>query len=43
MVTFNLSDQEGLHLVDLFGCKIASLPITYLGLPLHFKKPSTID
>lgn len=43
MIPLNLSDQEGSHFAQLFGCKVTCLPITYLGLPLHYKKPSLLD
>lgn len=43
MVPFNLADHEGTILANLFGCKIACLPITYLGLSLHYKRPSILD
>lgn len=35
MVPLNLTDLEGQQLAQIFGCDISSLPITYLGLPLH--------
>jgi hypothetical protein len=38
MVPFNISDTEGEHLADILDCKLSHLPITYLGVPLHFKK-----
>jgi hypothetical protein len=38
MVPLNISDEQGLHLANYLGCKLTHLSITYLGLPLHFKK-----
>lgn len=43
MVPLNLNPAEGEVLASIFGCKTAKLPLTYLGLPLHFKKPSIKD
>lgn len=43
MVLLNLTDLEGQQLAQIFCCDISSLPITYLGLPLHYKKPSLTD
>ena len=43
MIPLNLSPSEGTALAAIFGCKMATLPLTYLGLPLHFKKPSLTD
>ncbi|XP_078149679.1 uncharacterized protein LOC144544998 [Carex rostrata] len=43
MVPLNLSAHEGYQLAQIFGCKVTHLPITYLGLPLHYKKPSLFD
>ncbi|XP_078170754.1 uncharacterized protein LOC144565020 [Carex rostrata] len=43
MVPLNLLVQEGHHLAQIFGCTVSCLPITYLGLPLHYKKPKLID
>jgi hypothetical protein len=38
MIPLNISKIEGLQLAGIIGCKLSSLPITYLGVPLHFKK-----
>jgi hypothetical protein len=38
MVPLNIFFEEGANLVDILECKISSLSITYLGVPLHFKK-----
>jgi hypothetical protein len=38
MITLNIFLEEGANLTDILGCKISSLPITYLGVPLYFKK-----
>ena len=37
-------DLETVHsLAHLFTCPIGNLPIKYLGVPLHFEKPSRED
>jgi Reverse transcriptase (RNA-dependent DNA polymerase) len=41
MVHLNIFSREGAKLADILGCKISSLPITYLGVPLYFKKLKT--
>jgi hypothetical protein len=35
LIYLNLNESEGNHLVEILGCKIGSLPIKYLGTPLH--------
>jgi hypothetical protein len=37
MIPLNITKEMGTHLASLFGCKIGHLPITYLGIPLHWK------
>jgi hypothetical protein len=37
-IPLNLSESEGTQLANILGCKIASLLITYLGVPLHWHK-----
>jgi len=37
--SLNLSDNKAHLLAEAFGCKIESLPCTYLGLPLGTTKP----
>ena len=39
LVPLNLSDDKAALLAGVFGCKIESLPFTYLGLPLGTTKP----
>jgi len=39
LVPLNLSDNKAHLLAGAFGCKIESLPFTYLGLPLGTTKP----
>jgi hypothetical protein len=39
LVPINVSTEKATHLAGLFGCKIESLPFTYLGLPLGTTKP----
>ena len=43
MVPINLNAQKLNHLASTFGCKIGSLPFTYLGLPLGLTKPRVDD
>lgn len=38
IVPLNLIEEEGQQIAAILGCKLVSLPITYLGLPLHWKK-----
>jgi Reverse transcriptase (RNA-dependent DNA polymerase) len=38
IIPLNISETEVLQLVGILGYKLSSLPITYLGVPLHFKK-----
>jgi hypothetical protein len=38
LVPLNLTQIEGLQLANIIGCKIVTLPITYLGVPLHWHK-----
>lgn len=38
MVPLNISDQHGQLLARQLGCKVAQLPINYLGVPLFWKK-----
>jgi hypothetical protein len=40
LVPINMSDNRASHLANTFGCKVASMPFTYLGLPLGTTKPS---
>jgi hypothetical protein len=39
LVPLNLSDEKAQQLAGVFGCKLESLPFTYLGLPLGTTKP----
>jgi hypothetical protein len=43
MVLINLNLEEANNLADTFGCKVESLPFTYLGLPLGTTRPSVAD
>jgi hypothetical protein len=40
LVPINMSSARADHLASLFGCKVGSMPFTYLGLPLGTTKPS---
>ena len=43
LVPLNISDTEALYFANQLGCKLEHLPITYLGVPLHWKKLSCSD
>jgi hypothetical protein len=43
LVPINISKEEAQTLATSFGCKVESLPFTYLGLPLGTTKPSVDD
>jgi hypothetical protein len=38
MVSLDISNDEGESSVNILGCKLSQLSITYLDIPLHFKK-----
>jgi predicted metalloenzyme YecM len=38
MIPLNIFETERLQLANILGCKLSSLSITHLGVPLHFKK-----
>jgi hypothetical protein len=35
-----MTDARALHMANTFGCKVGSMPFTYLGLPLGTTKPT---
>jgi hypothetical protein len=39
LVPLNLSPEKALQLAGVFGCKLESLPFTYLRLPMGTTKP----
>jgi hypothetical protein len=43
MVPINTSQQKVQDLADEFGCKVESLPFTYLGLPMGTTRPQVYD
>ena len=43
MIPINLEQQEALDLAQLMNCQIASMPFTYLGLPMGTTKPTMKD
>lgn len=43
MIPLNLTEEKANHLASTFGCKLGSLPFTYLGLPLGTTKPKVVD
>jgi hypothetical protein len=40
LIPLSLTDNEGTFFVEQLGCKLSSLPLMYLGMPLHWKKLS---
>ena len=36
MIPLNLSAQVSSRLASILGCKLTTLPITYLGVPIHW-------
>lgn len=43
LIPLNISDTLACNLSNQLGCQTSSLPITYLGVPLHWKKLSPSD
>lgn len=43
LVPLNISQELANSLSSQLGCQLTSLPITYLGVPLHWKKLNTSD
>jgi hypothetical protein len=43
LVPINMNAEETQHLASTFGCKIGTMPFTYLGLPLGTTRPSVQD
>lgn len=43
LVPINMDNSRASHLANTFGCKVGSMPFTYLGLPLGTTKPSLLD
>ena len=43
MFPLNLSDLQCEELATVLGCKVASLPLTYLGVPINNKALTDID
>lgn len=41
IIPLNISKREVINLANRLGYKIANLPISYLGVPLHWKKIAT--
>jgi hypothetical protein len=35
-----MTDARALHMANTFGCKVGSMPFTYLGIPLGTTKPT---
>ena len=43
LVVLNIEDEEANTISHLFGCPLGSLPMRYLGVPLHFDKLTRED
>jgi hypothetical protein len=43
LIPINISNHRAQELADIFGCVVASMPFTYLGLPMGTAKPTTTD
>jgi hypothetical protein len=43
LVPINIDTEHAQTLAQSFGCKVASLPLTYLGLPLGTTRPTVND
>lgn len=43
LVPLHMTNVEGNKLADLFGCKVAKLPLKYLGVPFTDKKLTLAD
>jgi hypothetical protein len=43
LIPLNLSESETITFASILQCKIDTLPLKYLGLPLRWKKPSKSD
>jgi hypothetical protein len=43
LVPINISPQKAQDLAALFGCSVASMPFTYLGLPMGTTKPTVTE
>ena len=43
LVAFNISNDLASSLAQQLGCTLTSLPIMYLGVPLHWKQLSVFD
>lgn len=43
LVPLHMPSSDGKQLADLFGCKLAKLPLKYLGVPLANKKLALSD
>jgi hypothetical protein len=40
LVPINIDNEKAEHLAKTIGCSVASMPFTYLGLPLGTTRPS---
>jgi hypothetical protein len=43
LVPLNVTNQDGIDYANFLGCELSNLPITYLGIPLYWKKLRASD
>jgi hypothetical protein len=43
LIPINISDHRAQELAEIFGCAIATMPFTYLGLPMGTTKPNATE
>ncbi|KAJ4747435.1 RNA-directed DNA polymerase (reverse transcriptase)-related family protein [Rhynchospora pubera] len=43
LIGINIDESLCHHLAQVFGCKVGSLPLHYLGIPLHYRKLTNSD
>ena len=43
LIPINISNDRAQELADIFGCSVAKMPFTYLGLPMGTTKPSITE
>jgi Reverse transcriptase (RNA-dependent DNA polymerase) len=43
IIPLNISPDEGLYFANLLNCTLGKLPLKYLGVKLHWKRPSKTD
>lgn len=43
LVPINMDSDRANHLANTFGCRVGTMPFTYLGLPLGTTKPTVLE